>query len=272
MLSRPSYANLAVQELPPADALWELILPRVKTGPHRQMQVQLQQLSKPVTHVRMTIYPDGGVKRLRLYGRRAVSGVTTAGSSAPYSTPQTNNHGVASTSASLNKPLPDPALPRIPALPLTPEAFASYGNVIQAYPNPHHVPKGIKVTSANFGSALKFNHVSPINAISHPTDSKATQSPNFSVYHCTPTQSLGGPLNASFEVRVLERHEYSSQSFLPLGGGSDRYLIIVALPGSDGKPDLHTLRAFVASSAQGFTYSVNVRVPIIVCLVMHSNT
>lgn len=41
-------------------------------------------------------------------------------------------------------------------------------------------------------------------------------------------------------------------------GGSDRYLIIVALPGQDEQPDLKTLRAFTATSLQGFTYAPNV--------------
>lgn len=168
------------------------------------------------------------------------------------------SNGAPSNSTTSNKPLPNAEFPTIPALPLTPEAFAPYGYVIQAYPNPNHVSKGTKVVSANFGSALKFNHLSPITSLPHPSDANAAQSPNFSVYHCTPTQSLGGPGNSKFEVSVLERHEFSSQSFIPLGGGSDRYLIIVALPGQDGKPDLQSLRAFTATSSQGFTYAPNV--------------
>lgn len=255
----PSIRRLTLlwQEIPPSDATWELILPRMKTGPHRQHCLQLIQLSHPVTHVRMTIYPDGGVKRLRLIGRRAVEGVSSEPSKMPQSTAAQTNGSIQAPTTS-NKPLPNADFPTIPALPLTPEAFAPYGYVIQAYPNPNHVPKGTKVVTVNFGSALKFNHLSPITALPHPSDSNSVQSPNFSVYHCTPTQKLGGPSNAKFEVNVLERHEYSSQSFLPLGGGSDRYLIIVALPGQDGKPDLDTLRAFIASSSQGFTYSPNV--------------
>lgn len=236
-------------------------MPRTKTGPHRQHCLQLNQLSHPVTHVRMTIYPDGGVKRLRLIGRRAVEGVSSEPSKVPQTSSSSQTDGsLPAMQATSDKPLPNADFPTIPALPLTPEAFAPYGYVIQAYPNPHHVPKGTKVVTANFGSALKFNHLSPITALPHPSDANALQSPNFSVYHCTPTQELGGPSNAKFEVSVLERHEYSSQSFLPLGGGSDRYLIIVALPGQDGKPDLNTLRAFTASSSQGFTYAPNVSI------------
>lgn len=206
----------------------------------------------------MTIYPDGGVKRLRLIGRRAVDGVSSVPSTFPQDASSAATNGFSSTTATSNKPLPNAEFPTIPALPLTPEAFAPYGHVIQAYPNPNHVPKGTKVVTANFGSALKFNHLSPITALPHPSDTSAVQSPNFSVYHCTPTQELGGPNNSKYEVKVLERHEYTSQSFLPLSGGSDRYLVIVALPGQDGKPDLQTLRAFTAASNQGFTYAPNV--------------
>lgn len=255
-----SMLTLRSQEIPPNDATWELILPRTKTGPHRQHCLQLQELTHPVTHVRMTMYPDGGVKRLRLVGRRAVEGVASVPSTVPQDASAAATNGFASATTTSNKPLPNAEFTTIPTLPLTPEAFAPYGHVIQAYPNPNHVPKGTKVVSANFGSALKFNHLSPITAIPHPNDTNAVQSPNFSVYHCAPTQELGGPSNAKFEVKVLERHEYSSQSFLPLGGGAERYLIVVALPEQDGKPDLQTLRAFTATINQGFTYAPNVSI------------
>lgn len=209
----------------------------------------------------MTIYPDGGIKRLRLMGRRAASlsslppadrmpqpSLTSAESSSA-STSSSSAASFASKGTSRNPPA-------IPALPLTSEAFAPYGFVIQSYPNPHHVPRGIKINSANFGSATKYNRLSPITALAVPGKKNLKQTENFSVYRCQPTQSFGE--SDRFKVEVLERHEFTTQTFLPLGGGAERYLIIVALPAKDGKPDLGTLRAFTATSAQAFTYKPNV--------------
>ncbi|KIP04204.1 hypothetical protein PHLGIDRAFT_109867, partial [Phlebiopsis gigantea 11061_1 CR5-6] len=51
---------------------WTVVLPRTKLGPHRQHQFQLQNVgAQPYTHIRVTIYPDGGIKRVRAVGRRA---------------------------------------------------------------------------------------------------------------------------------------------------------------------------------------------------------
>lgn len=209
----------------------------------------------------MTIYPDGGIKRLRLVGRRAVDSSTPPSDriARPSLTKDNLSLSQDPSKAVASAGTADSSLPSIPALPLTSEAFAPFGYVIQSYPNTDHVPKGLKVTDANFGSAKKYNHLSPIVGLTPPTGSKNLKhKENFSVYRCTPTQSLGTTAQEAFKVEVMERHEFTSQTFLPLGGGADRYLVIVALPGKDGKPDLKTLRAFTATSAQGFTYKPNV--------------
>ena len=46
---------------------WEEILPPTKLQPHKRHFLSVR--SKAVSHVRFNIYPDGGVSRLRLYGR-----------------------------------------------------------------------------------------------------------------------------------------------------------------------------------------------------------
>ena len=51
----------------------------------------------------------------------------------------------------------------------------------------------------------------------------------------------------------LERHPYSTQSFLPLGETS--YLVIVALSGENGTPDLNTVAAFSVPSGVGIAYN-----------------
>jgi ureidoglycolate lyase len=49
-------------------------------------------------------------------------------------------------------------------------------------------------------------------------------------------------------VTRLERHPYSSQSFIPLESG--RYLVIVAPSACGGAPQTHGLRAFIADHTQ----------------------
>ena len=53
-------------------------------------------------------------------------------------------------------------------------------------------------------------------------------------------------------VLLLERHPYSSQTFIPLD--NTPYLVAVAPDDAQGEPDLERLRAFVASGNQGVCY------------------
>ena len=54
---------------PPATAIWHELLPRTPLQPHTVHEF-IGELREPVavTHVRLNVYPDGGVARLRLYG------------------------------------------------------------------------------------------------------------------------------------------------------------------------------------------------------------
>ena len=51
------------------DQAWQLILPRVKLAADTRhfFRDDLAD-AEPMTHVRLSIYPDGGISRLRLYG------------------------------------------------------------------------------------------------------------------------------------------------------------------------------------------------------------
>jgi allantoicase len=52
------------------EASWEESLPRTKLRPHARQFFSRQLVARgPFTHVRLRIYPDGGVSRLRLHGR-----------------------------------------------------------------------------------------------------------------------------------------------------------------------------------------------------------
>ena len=65
------------------------------------------------------------------------------------------------------------------------------------------------------------------------------------------------PINElSLDVQLLERHEYSSQSFLPLD--ASRYLVVVAPRTADARPNLDAMRAFIVPGHQGISYAMNI--------------
>ncbi|MGK7871700.1 ureidoglycolate lyase, partial [Falsiroseomonas sp. E2-1-a20] len=55
---------------------------------------------------------------------------------------------------------------------------------------------------------------------------------------------------------TMERHQYSSQSFVPMDAG--RWIAIVAPHGADGAPDMARAQAFIARADQGVTYGADV--------------
>lgn len=57
------------------------------------------------------------------------------------------------------------------------------------------------------------------------------------------------------KVEMLERHEFSSQTFMPLDVG--RWLVVVAPHAKSGGPDLAGVRAFLVNGKQGITYRPN---------------
>ncbi len=56
-------------------------------------------------------------------------------------------------------------------------------------------------------------------------------------------------------ANLLERHEFSSQTFMPLD--VERWLVIVAPHAAAGGPDLGNIKAFLANGRQGVTYKAN---------------
>jgi ureidoglycolate lyase len=108
------------------------------------------------------------------------------------------------------------------ATPLTAAAFAPYGDVLAAPSDPGRL---------YFQQALGNGR--PSAALS------------LSLSRLTPTEL---PLRSA----LLERHAFSSQTFLPLS--VSRYLVIVAPPAPDGGPNVGAARAFVAGPGQGITY------------------
>jgi allantoicase len=283
---------------------WIPILHRTKLGPHRRHFFQLENVSeRSFTHVKLTIWPDGGIKRVRIIGRRAEDTNESVASIASIERNSNRNNFLADAEELLdgtdhvigidgldkgvnnhvhgaNVPLSmnghvngvngfntsppsirnSVSMTIISALPITPEAFAPFGQVLQAYTDHNAAPGGTRITPANQGTAFKYHKLALICS-SYTSDSGATT--GFSVYHCNP---VSVSQDHRYEVNVLERHPFTNQAFIPMGGNHEdglsspgkAYLVVVAKNAENGGPDLSTLRAFVATASQGIVYNTAV--------------
>lgn len=117
--------------------------------------------------------------------------------------------------------------------PLTQDNYKIYGDVIAARSE-------IIPSSANQGTAKRYNGLASIKNL-RPVDASA----NICVFR---SQAFTGN---TFTAKLLEKHALSTQLFVPMNC-KKRYLVLVAT-GND-KPDLSTLKAFIASPNQGITY------------------
>lgn len=228
----------------------------------------------------LTIYPDGGVKRIRVFGTQGIgtpsqSRVLTSNESETPTTGKKQGECSRGCDAIVWRLFSDSAdtqgavlrsgkVKTLRALPLSPEAFAAFGQVIQGYEDLSAVPRGVRVTAANQGSANKFHKISLLDS-SYPENVQATA--GLSVYRCQPIDAKPG---GHWDIKVLERHLHTNQAFIPMGPGSSRegdhglreaaesYLVVVSQNGKDDRPDLETMRAFVATSAQGIVYNAGI--------------
>lgn len=177
----------------------------------------------------------------------------------------------------------------VSAEPLTVAAFAPFGDAIEN-PRPDVQPSQYKTAfgddseqqqkhpfspvSANQGSAIKYQHVSRLadRYASHGAPSGKPSAAVANMFVCAARELVEDPnkepssndRSALFPVTILERHPFTTQTFVPLPGvatgAQTRYLVIVAPtiggPGSGGLPDIRGLRAFVARGDQAVTYGV----------------
>lgn len=107
------------------------------------------------------------------------------------------------------------------------ESFQPFGDVLEA---------PIEIGRAYFNSRLA----------NHRTSAHCS----LSVTHIAETG--GFPLTAT----EMERHEFSSQSFIPID--VSRYLIVVAPSLESGQPDHQSAKAFLVPGNIGITYGANV--------------
>jgi len=111
------------------------------------------------------------------------------------------------------------------------EAFAPFGDVVSA---------GLRVgKSANQGTAIRFDWIAALQS------SRPSARPNLAVFRSTPKAM-------PFEVKLLERHPFSTQMFVPMQ--CSEFLVVVCPDDARGEPDLPRLQAFVCGPGQGINY------------------
>ena len=188
---------------------------------------------------------------------------------------------------------------QVTASALSPSAFAPFGSVIEN-PKPElhpasFAPSGqlpFHAVSANQGSAIKYQHVTRmVNLYDKASASGRHGEAVMNMFVCAARKL--GPAGI-FPVTVLERHPFTTQTFIPLSSGSARtYLVIVApslpptsaeehlpvpdptvasasappamnsqpahipLPGR-GLPDLRSIKAFIVTRGQAVTYGAGI--------------
>lgn len=120
---------------------------------------------------------------------------------------------------------------RLNVAPLTAEAFAPFGDVIEAAASRRHHP-------VNAGLALRFHDLATLDT------GRDGGRPMVSIFRA---QALAQPLR----LRLVERHLLGSQAFVPMAG--QRFLVVVAPAGP--APRREDLRAFVTSPGQGVNYA-----------------
>ncbi|KAG5455938.1 MAG: ureidoglycolate hydrolase-domain-containing protein [Olpidium bornovanus] len=172
--------------------------------------------------------------------------------------------GAAEARRRSNQPAPEheemstdgPQLIVIKAEPLTAEGFAPYGWVVAADAPDAAPTEGSSfaaAASANQGTARRFNKLSPMTNYR-----QGAAEANVCVFRSVPTPRL------PFPVRLLERHPFSTQMFVPMTC-TRGYLVIVCTSrrgqiadGVRNPPDPAGLKAFIAKPGQAITYDVGV--------------
>ncbi|QHJ01285.1 ureidoglycolate lyase [Xylophilus rhododendri] len=117
----------------------------------------------------------------------------------------------------------------LPLLPLTAEAFAPFGDVIETEGR-HHFP-------INAGKVQRFHDLADVDVL------EAQGKPGISLF-------VAEPYPMPLDLACLERHPLSSQAFIPL---DDRPFLLVVAPAGE-QPSLQNIRAFVTDGRQGVNY------------------
>ncbi len=116
----------------------------------------------------------------------------------------------------------------ITALPITPERFADYGDVIHASAD--------SMAAMNDARFDRFSQLANIHADGRPA--------SISIARCKMPTSL------PYRFDLVERHPHGSQAFMPLSRFS--FFVVVAPAAESVEPE--DLRAFVTNGNQGVNY------------------
>lgn len=117
------------------------------------------------------------------------------------------------------------------AEPLTREAFAPYGDVIET--------EGARHFSINAGAIERFHDLAKVD-LGPEEGARAL----VSIARCNRPTAL------PFRFRLIERHPRGSQAFIPLDATP---LLVVVAPAGEA-PDPDRVRAFVSNGRQGINY------------------
>lgn len=112
--------------------------------------------------------------------------------------------------------------------PLTAEAFAPYGDVIQA--------EGQSPQSINYGHTQKYADLAGIDPGS---DGRIA----IHIYKSS-------PVSLPLAIEIMERHPLASQAFIPL---HDRPFVVVVAPAGP-KPGFRDIKGFISNGKQGVNY------------------
>jgi ureidoglycolate lyase len=124
------------------------------------------------------------------------------------------------------------ALKKLTIQPLTRQAFAPFGDVLEADPSTMKLING--------GTTERFHALGQAEAIGEGAGVI------LNIFR-------GQPRKFPYAVDMMERHPFGSQSFTPLSG---RPFVVVVSEDDDGKPG--TPQAFLAAAGQGVNYRANV--------------
>lgn len=138
------------------------------------------------------------------------------------------------------------------------EGFEKYGVAMSV----DHLRNSVTIDEANQGSAIKLIQVAPcINDYDNaPSGHKATTNWNIFRSCVIPEkwdcdESGNGSI---YKLNVLEKHSYSTQTFVPMGRNSDEdcYVVNVA-PDKDGQPDFENVESFIFKGNTAVTYNID---------------
>lgn len=115
--------------------------------------------------------------------------------------------------------------------PLTAQAFAPFGDLIEVSERARHFP-------INHGNTERYHDLANVDV------ANSNGHAILSIFRATPRR-------LPMQLSMLERHPLGSQAFMPLSG--QPYLVVVG--GAGEQPDLSRIRCFRATCAQGVNYA-----------------